>query len=63
MDIKVTQCPSCGGPIESPGPGTFVECGYCGSSLRIVRSASGAPLAELAGIKVDTALIARERAR
>ncbi len=63
MEIRSTQCPSCGSPIASPRPGAFLQCELCGATLHIVRSSSGAPLAELAEISVNTALLARESAR
>ena len=42
------------------GASTDGTCSYCGCRLRIARAASGHPLAVLADVKADTALIARE---
>jgi hypothetical protein len=62
MNVRLLQCPACGSALEAGPVGGTMACGYCGARLEVTQGVSGAPLAKLAEIKIDTSYLAKERA-
>jgi len=62
MTVESLRCPNCGSTLSVPPSRGFTVCDYCGSHLRVTRDSAGHPVGVLDDIRLDTSLLAKERA-